>query len=252
MPPLSYFITALVFVILIAVSLPLTLGFSIILWYWLFAAAACILSIMGAFRVVAGLRAPPWIGVALALPGTVWAASRLYDLTSSALQVGIYYAFAVAASLALVAAAFAALALIEILSTPHPAFRVGYGILVARALELAVGWGLYMTGWTFTNTALYEIPARVIGVAASLVEYGAFIGAAVLITMRRGVERWTGVTISLIIVYLFYQAEWPYAYLGNGPMFWLQPVIMLIGGAAVWRMGSLVRAQALSQRPAQS
>jgi hypothetical protein len=34
----------------------------------------------------------------------------------------------------------------------------------------------------------------------------------------------------------------------NVILFWLQPVIMLVGGAAVWRMGSLLRASA-PQRP---
>src|ERR1700690_1240868 len=75
MPPRSYLITAVVLAGLVAVSVPLTLGFSIILWYGLFAAAACVLAVAGAFKVAAGLRAPPWIGVALASPGLVWAAN---------------------------------------------------------------------------------------------------------------------------------------------------------------------------------
>jgi hypothetical protein len=34
-------------------------------------------------------------------------------------------------------------------------------------------------------------------------------------------------------------------------MFWLQPVLMLIGPAAVWRIGSVLNAQAVSERYAQ-
>jgi hypothetical protein len=33
-------------------------------------------------------------------------------------------------------------------------------------------------------------------------------------------------------------------YRGDGPLFWLEPVVMLVGGAPVWRMGSLLRARA--------
>jgi len=47
MPPLSYMVTAVVLAVLVAVSFPLTMGFSIVFWYWLFAAAACILAILG-------------------------------------------------------------------------------------------------------------------------------------------------------------------------------------------------------------
>jgi hypothetical protein len=35
----------------------------------------------------------------------------------------------------------------------------------------------------------------------------------------------------------------------HGLMFWLEPVIMLVGGAAVWRMGSVLRVQDASQGP---
>jgi hypothetical protein len=35
-------------------------------------------------------------------------------------------------------------------------------------------------------------------------------------------------------------------------MFWVRPVIMLIGGAAVWRIGSVLNARAVSERYAQS
>jgi hypothetical protein len=75
MPPRSYLITAVVLAVLVAVSLPPILGFSIIVWRWLFAAAACILVVVGAFRAVHGLRGPRWIGGVLALPGLIWAAN---------------------------------------------------------------------------------------------------------------------------------------------------------------------------------
>jgi hypothetical protein len=246
MPPVSYVITTVVPAALVAISIPMTLGYSIILWYWLFAAAACIVAVVGVFRVVGGLHAPLWIGAALALPGVVWAAKSLYGLVGSPLQ--FYFTFYFAAYLALLAAAFGALRLIEIISAPHAAFRVGYGLLAASALLVGVGWLAYARGWTFPSHALYDTPARALGIAAKLIEYGAFIGVAVVIATRRGVEPWTAVVITIVTAYLFYKAtnrifSLPDPVGGDGLMFWLEPVVMLVGAAAVWRMGSVLRAQ---------
>ena len=258
MPPRSYVITAVVLAVLVVISFPLTLGFSIILWYWLFAAAACILAVAGAFKIANGLRAPPWIGVALASPGVVSAANKLFEMISNGIHPVIWIGFGVAARLALLAAAAGALRLVETMSRPRAAFRVGYALLAASALLVGVGWVAYAMGWIFTKNALYATSARAVGVAAILVEYGAFIGAAVLITMRRDIERWTGAAISLISAYMLYKAITPMfligipGYRGDGPLFWMEPVIMLVGGAAVWRMGSVLRAQAPSERSGQS
>lgn len=219
---------------------PRDFGISVILWYWLFAAAACILAIVGVFRVVGGLHAPLWIGVALALPGFVWAANRLYELTSSVPHLGIFFLFYWAAFLALVAAAIGALRLIETISTPHAAFRVGYGVLAASALLVGVGWVAYATGWAFTHNALYQTPTRALEIAAKLIAYGAFIAVAAVITMRRGIERWTGVAISLIGAYLLYKAV--------SQTFLLHVPGRGDGAAAIWRMGTVLRAQTLLER----
>jgi hypothetical protein len=258
MPPRSYIITAVALAALVAISFPLTLGFSIILWYWSFAAAACILAVAGAFKIASGLGAPPWIGVALASPGFVWAANKVFEMISNGIHPVIWIGFGVAGRLALLAAAAGALRLVETMSRPPAALRVGYALLAASALLLGVGLIAYSMGWTFTKNALYATSARAVGVAAILVEYGAFIGAAVLITMRRDIERWTGAAISLISAYMLYKAITPMflvkipGYGGDGPLFWMEPVVMLVGGAAVWRMGSVLRAQAHSERSAQS
>ena len=255
MPPRSYLITAVVLAGLVAVSIPLTLGFSIILWYGLFAAAACVLGVAGAFRVAAGLRAPPWIGVALASPGIVWGANSLYELMVTVPSLATASAFRMAADLTLLAAGAAALRLVETMSRPRAAFRVGYGLLAAPALLLGVTVLARVSGSGFTNDALYATLARAVSVAATSVSYGAFIGAAVLITMRRDIERWTGAVISLVGAATLCKALsllFPGELLGGGDglLFWLQPVIMLVGGAALWRMGSLLRAQALAERAA--
>jgi hypothetical protein len=256
MPPRSYVITAVVLAALVAISFPLTLGFSIILWYWLFAAAACILAVAGAFKIASGLGAPPWIGLALASPGLVWAANKVFELISNGIHPVIWTSFDMAARLALLAAAAGALRLVEMMSRPPAVFRVGYALLAASAVLLGVGWTTYDMGWIYPKPALYAISA--VGIAALLVGYGAFIGAAVLITMRRDIERWTGAAISLVTAYVLYKAITPMflveipGYRGDGPLFWLEPVVMFVGGAAVWRIGSVLRAQAHSERPVQS
>jgi len=251
MPPRSYIITAIVLAVLVVISIPATLGFSVILWYWLFAAAACILAAAGAFKIANGLGEPFWIGVALASPGFVWAANNLFVLFSNGIHPVIWTIFELAAYLALLISAASALRLVETMSRPRVGFRVGYGLLAASAL--LVGVGLIYPGTIFPKPALYA--TQTVDEAAMLLKYGAFIGAAVMITIRRDVERWAGAAISLISAYLFYQVMWP-TYLLEGQvetaLFWLQPVVMLIGGAAVWRMGSVLRAQSHLDRPAQS
>lgn len=88
--------------------------------------------------------------------------------------------------------------------------------------------------------------------ASTFVKYGAFIGAAVLISMRRDVERWTAAVISLVSAYLLWKGVYTIILLripeqGNAFMFWLQPVAIFVGGAAVWRMGSVLRGQPCSE-----
>ncbi len=253
MPPLSYVVIAGVLAALVAASFPLTLGFSIILWYWLFAAAACLLATAGAFKIARGFQAPPWIGIGLALPGLVWAAKHLHELTSQ-LNLTIFSAFNAATYLALLAAAACALRLAETVSRPHVAFRLGYLILAVAALTASVNLLAYAAGWTLTKNPAYAMAARTVIIAAIPVKYGAFIAAAGLISLRRNVERWTGIVISLISAYLLYTALRPlfvadnFAH-GDGLTFWLQPVVMLVGGAAVWRLGSLLRTPATPEHP---
>jgi hypothetical protein len=250
MPPRSYVITAVVLPVLVVISMPVTLGFSVLLWYAIFAAAGCILAVAGAFKIANGLRAAPWIGFALASPGFAWAGNKVFEIVSNDHSVAWAW-FGMAARFAPLAAAAAALRLVETMSGPHPAFRIGYGVLAALALLLGVGM-IPDPATKFTNSQLYAL--YTVTVAVMLVECAAFIGAAVTITIRRDVERWAAVAISLVGVHLLYQAIRPYlfGYPTDETMFWLQPVVMLVGGAAVWRMGSVVRAQALSEGSSQS
>src|SRR5262249_30990362 len=134
------------------------------------------------------------------------------------------------------------------------AFRIGYGLLAIFALFTVFSSTAYFMGWSFTKYLLNLAFARPFYAAMMLVEYSSFIGAAVMITLRRDMERWIAVVIGLIGVYMLYQALWPMFEVGlyGGMMFWLQPVLFLVGAAAVWRIGSLLHAQAASQRYALS
>jgi hypothetical protein len=259
MPPRSYLITAGVLAVLVAVSLPLTLGFSIIVWRWLFAAAAWILVVAGALRVVHGLRAPRWIGVVLALPGLLWAANSVKMMNPERTSATWFMMSGAATQLALLAAAGGALRLVETMSRPHVAFRFGYLLLAAYAFVVGIGLVDNFMGWGFARNALYAASERSLRIAATLVGYGAFIGAAVLVTMRRDIEVWAGAVISLIGVHMLYDtirlmfvAAELRVFVAADLMFLVQPVLMLIGGAAVWRIGSVLNAQAVSERYAQS
>ena len=261
MPPRSYLITAIVLAVLVAVSLPLTFGFPIIVWRWLFAAAACILVVVGAFRVVHGLRGPRWIGVVLGLPGLLWAANSVRMMNPERTSATWFMMSGAVTQLALLAAAGGTLRLVETMSRPHVAFRFGYGLLAVYALVVGIGLVDNLMGWSFTRSALYAGSERALRIAATLVGYGALIGAAIVVTMRRDIEVWAGVVISLIGIHMLYDtirllfvaAEVRVFVAARGDLvFWVQPALMLIGGAAVWRIGSVLNAQAVSERYAQS
>jgi hypothetical protein len=202
--------------------------------------------------VTDGLDAPRWIAIAFASPGIVWAVKTLYEipfLPSPATAITFY----VAAFLALLAAGGGALRLIEMMSRPHVAFRFAYGMLAAAALVMAVSLLARAMGWNFTTSASYIFTCRSLSYSAAVVKYGAFIGVAMLITLRRDIERWTGTAISLVSAFLLYRALRPMFvvdHFGSGEaLMFLQPVIMLIGSAAVWRMGSLLGSSSAPKRP---
>ena len=73
--------------------------------------------------------------------------------------------------------------------------------------------------------------------------------------MRRDIEVWAGIVISLIGVDMFYETiRLMFVVELRSPQMvvWLEPVLMLIASAAVWRIGSVLNAQAVSERYAQS
>jgi hypothetical protein len=257
MPPRSYLATAAGLAGLVAMSTSPTSGSSIFVWQWLVAASGCILCVIGAFRAVDALCAPRWIAAALALPALVWPMNIVKGLGYSlATGLGNYeparltdlimiYA---AVQIASLAAAAGALRLVETISKPHAWLRFGYAVLAAYAIVVCVGLAADLSGWHFARTAHYAASTRAWRIAATFVEYAALIGAAVLLTRRRGIEPWTAVVLSLIGCIMSYNnlrlilgAE-----AHTIPSFWSQPFIMFIGGVAVWRIGSVLSSQAAS------
>jgi hypothetical protein len=137
--------------------------------------------------------------------------------------------------------------LAETLTGRRTTYRVGYWILAIAALTTCLNWLARPMGWMFIQHFDYAILAMAANTAAIFVKYGAFIGAAMLVVTRRGIERWTGIAIGLISAYLLYRDLRPlfvddgFTY-NVGLTFWLWPGVMLVGGAAIWRMGSLLHA----------
>ena len=69
---LGAIVAAVVLGTLVSGSLFLTLGFSMTVWFWMFASTACILGVAGAFNTAGSLGAPRWVGFALASPGLAY------------------------------------------------------------------------------------------------------------------------------------------------------------------------------------
>ena len=252
MPPRSYVIIATALAALVVGGFPDKFGFSVSRWYQWFDVITCLVAVPGAFRIARGLHARFWVGIALASPGLVCGAVNLYGLTNR-INRPVSSAFNEVADLAVLAAAAAAIHLAETLSGRRTAFRVGYWILAIAALTTCLSWLGRPMGWIFTQDFLFALVGGTANIAAIFVKYGAFIGAAMLIVTRRDIERWTGIVIGLISAYLLYRDLRPlfvddgFTYY-VGWTFWVWPGAMLIGAAAVWRMGSLLHASPMQAR----
>jgi hypothetical protein len=252
MPPLSYIIIAIMLAALVAGGFPDRLGFSVSVWYQLFNLVTCLLVVPGAVRIARGLHARLWVGIALASPGLVCGAINLYALTTK-LNRPVSSAFNEVAYLALLAAAAAAIHLAETISGRRTAFRVAYWILAIAAVTTCLNWLVPSMGWRFTQDFGYASLAWTANTAAIFVKYGAFISAAMLVVIRRDIELWTGIVISLISAYLLYRGLRPlfvddgFTYY-VGLTFWVWPGVMLVGAAAVWRMGSLLNTSPVQAR----
>jgi hypothetical protein len=261
MPPLPYISIAIVLAALVVSGEVDRLGYSVSLWYDLFYVTVGLLIVPGAIRIARGLRARFWVGIALASPGLVFGAINLYNLYElpNRLYRPIPSAIYEVAYLALLAAAAAAIHLAEKITGRRTAYRVAHWILAIAAITTCLNSLAVPMGWQLTGYFGYPLLAWAANIAAIFVKYGAFIAAAMLVVSRRDVERWTGIVISLISAYLLYRGLRPlfvddrFAY-NVGLTFWVWPGVMLVGAAAVWRMGALldtsfVRARSFGAEP---
>jgi hypothetical protein len=251
MPPRSYFAIAVALAVLVAISVPLSSGASLVVWPWLFAASATILGIVGAFRAVDALSAPRWIAPAFALPGFMWAIGAVKSLNNvEPPRLIDFVMIGTSTQIAFLAAAAGALRLIEAISAPHAWLRFGYAILIAHAVVVCVEPAAEFSGWHFARSAPYAASALALRAAATFVEYAAIIRAALLLTKQRGIEPWTSIAISLIGCAMLYSALQLMFETGIRPIPnpWVQSVAVFVGGAAVWRMGALLSARVDSSR----
>jgi hypothetical protein len=252
MPPLSYIGIAIVLAVLVAGGFVDKLGWSVSLWYHWFYIIVCLLAVPGAVRIAHGLRARFWVGVALASPGLAIGCISLYGLINAPNRP-VSIAFHEAVYLALLASAAAAIHLAEAISGRRTAYRVAYWILALATITTCLDWLAGPMGWRLTGYFGYPLVAWAANIAAIFVKYGAFIGAAMLVVLRRDIELWTGIVISLISAYLLYRGLRPlfvddgFTYY-VGLTFWVWPGVMLVGAAAVWRMGSLLNTSTAQAR----
>jgi hypothetical protein len=258
MPPASYLLIALIMVVVVAAGLAATQGYGIFLFYVLFAAAACLLALIGVFRISHGLEAPFWIGLALAAPAFVWGLHRVFELiVSGSPFLTMSIGFRTVAALAATAAAAACVRLIELVSVSNAATRIVYGILALGALLTLVGIVQYAMGGsgTLTRNVVFSASAKWVRWPVVIVEYGALAVAPILVVVRRRVEGWVLVPIVGLAVVEGYAAAFPYHGFPRGPLatfqglwFWLKPVVYFVASAAIWRMGSVLLSQRREQK----
>jgi hypothetical protein len=246
MPPVSYIVAAVLLIGLVAISLPPTMGFAILYWYWIFGAAACLLAIGGAFLVRLGMRAPLWVGVALASPGIIWAATTSVDLFgSNSFYAAAHWYLSTGSLLASVAAAIASLRLVELIYSPRIFIKIGYGVLGLNALLEVATLGSRAVGWPFANIALFDAVARIVVWPAIVLKFGAFLIASASIVINRRVEWWTAAAIGFVSVVCFYDAARDLLQMEmDGLIFFAKPGMLFIGAVALCRMGRLLLQQA--------
>jgi hypothetical protein len=248
MPPLSYVITAIVLALIF-------FGSPVYPFYWLFATTAGVLTIAGVIRIARALRAPLWIGPALAIPGIFWTAHTLYDVYSKPhlLETVVVGLVGIIANLV---AGVGALRLLEMTALPRKVFWIGCAILGTAALCSTIsliaifpGHGLTVNLRFAFYSAYYTIIGRPLTLLGAVLSYISYVSLVIVISRTRHIEIWISAVVTAVGSYLIYKVVvlmlWiPIEGQHDGLIGWPEPVIMFIGGVAVWRLGSVLSAQA--------
>ena len=200
MPPLSYIVAAVLLIGLVVASLPPTMGYAILLWYWVFAAAACLLAVGGTLLVGLGMRAPLWVSLALASPGVIWAARSLFDLFAPLpLHMATYQYFSAAGAFASTAAAIASLRLVELIYSPNIFVRIAIGVLVLSALLVVAALVSSAVGSPLLQDRHFLDRHSHCGLAGGCREIRRFRGRFDFhVSQSRKVEWWTAVAVSFV------------------------------------------------------
>jgi hypothetical protein len=256
MPPFSYVAIGVALACLVAIGLYVTHGYAILLFYWAFGAAACVMALVGVFRISYGVAAPLWVAAALASPAIMWAVERVVAWRApSSTYIALAFGFRMGAFLAVTAAAIACIRLIEIVAAPNVLTRIAYGILVVGLGLTLLGIVQYAVGATWTRNTVYSEFAKWVRWPILIAKYGSFIAAPILLVARRNVEWWTLIPIVSIAAGEAYfaafasQSTWTRHFpLFHGLWFWLKPVAFFIAGVAIWRMGSVLLSQRVEKK----
>jgi hypothetical protein len=250
LPPDRYVYIALALVGLFILSFKATMGFSIILFYVLFLAAASLLALGGIFRCGIALGAPKWVTFGLMSPLLVEIVGFL-TLRWGGSGLQLYRLMALIGPACRVASGVAAVRIIEIVYMRSRLTVAAYLILaalfvvdVARNLPVA---SLSETLRNFAGASWYHVVSVVdAGV------YGAiFASAALVVFTFREIEFWIVVAIGAVgleqVAYVaLIPGPAPFALGGmqlTGILIWLKPVFLLIGAAALWRAGAMLHAE---------
>ena len=240
MPPWSYIVTALVLCALLVLSFPLTLGFSIIAFYWLFQAAAWLLAAVGLARVSRNLPTPLWVIVALETPLVVKGVEQLVDLRP--ITPAVVFALRLSSSLALSASAMGAIFLAGSLADRRRLAALTCALLAIHAAILAIPYALYFIG---SSPLRFKAIGAVLSATDLLfftIILGGFATAALLLAIRRELEAWIPVAICSVCLFQEVSRIQQGGRLPSELSMWLTPVFFLIGGAAIFRAGSMLAA----------
>lgn len=163
----------------------------------------------------------------------------------------LYMTSSVLLSLSLIAAGAAALRLVEHSRGSHPAFKAGYAVLAAAAVLNCFQLAGYVLGMDLVVSPGYVLLIRIIAAPVMLVQYAAFAAAAITVAEKYRVERWTVAVICLICIVKALQAlnsiMFPFGRYTE-MFFWFEPLVLLVGGLAVWRMSTNVMSAAANRQ----
>lgn len=250
MPPARYTYIALGLIGFFILSFKATMGFSIILFYVLFFAAAGVLALGGIFRCGNALAAPKWVTFGLMSPLLVQIVTYV-TLRRVGPDPQLYRLMALIGPACKAMAGVAAVRIIEIVYERNRLTVAAYLVLAALfVVDVVKNLPIASLGDTlrnFAGAAWYHV----VSVVDAGVYWAVFASAALVVFTFREIELWIVVAIGVVgleeVAYVaLIPGPAPFALGGmqlTGVLIWLKPVFLLIGAAAIWRAGAMLHAE---------